>query len=72
MGKRHEQKIYDELVIKYLNGESLTSLQKLSGITRQTLSENFKRMGVEIINRQNMIKFNQFVFDDIDTEEKAY
>jgi predicted DNA-binding protein YlxM (UPF0122 family) len=73
MGKRHEQKIYDELAIRYLIGEqSLTKIAKDSGITRQALSENFKRMGIDVVNNQNKVHFNQFIFDEIDTEEKAY
>lgn len=72
MGKRHEQQIYDKLAIEFLNGKTLTTLQKETGITRQCLSENFKRMGIEITNSQNKIKFDQHIFDEIDTEEKAY
>ena len=29
-------------------------------------------MGITIVNRQNRCKFNETVFDNIDTEEKAY
>jgi predicted DNA-binding protein YlxM (UPF0122 family) len=73
MGKRHEQKIYDELAIRYLiDGDSLTKLAEESGIGRQALSTNFKRMGISIINNQNKVKFNENIFDEIDSEEKAY
>ena len=40
--------------------------------TIQTLSKKLKERGVEIINRQNTTKFNENVFDVIDSEEKAY
>ena len=73
MGKRHEQRIYDELATKYLvEGLSLTELSKQSGIDRRTLSTNFKRMGIEIVNKQNLTKFDEHIFDEIDNEEKAY
>lgn len=29
-------------------------------------------MGITIVNKQNMCKFNEHIFDNIDTEEKAY
>lgn len=73
MGKRHEQRIYDELATKYLvEGLSLIELSKQSGIDRRTLSTNFKRMGIEIVNKQNLTKFDEHIFDEIDSEEKAY
>lgn len=73
MGKRHDYKIYEELANRYLiENLSLTELSKLSGIDRRTLSVNFKNMGIEIVNRQNITKFNETIFDIIDTEEKAY
>lgn len=73
MGKRHEQRIYDELATKYLvEGLSLTELSKQSGIDRRTLSTNFKRMGIEIVNKQNLTRFDEHIFDEIDNEEKAY
>lgn len=73
MGKRHEQRIYDELATKYLvEGLSLIELSKQSGIDRRTLSTNFKNMGIEIVNKQNLTKFDEHIFDEIDNEEKAY
>ena len=37
-----------------------------------TLSKKLKERGIQIINRQNLVKFNENVFDSVDTEEKAY
>lgn len=55
MGKRHDQLIYDKLSVEYLiNKKSLSELEKESGINRRTLSTNFKRMGIEIVNIQNL------------------
>ena len=57
---------------KYLNGESLTSISKQLKIDRATLSQNLKKDNVEVINFQNITKFNENFFETIDTEEKAY
>lgn len=51
---------------------SLTKMAKREGTTRQTLAKYFRELGVEIINKQNRVKFNEHIFDVIDTEEKAY
>lgn len=58
---------------EYLStSNSLTEICKKYHIDRGTFSKNLKKDGVEIINRQNMTKFNENVFDIIDTREKAY
>lgn len=57
---------------KYLNGESLTSISKQLKIDRATLSRNLKKDNVEVLNSQNIAKFNENFFEIIDTEEKAY
>ena len=57
----------------YLKEEkSLTYIGKTLHIDRGKLSNKFKEDGIEVINRQNITKFNQNIFSKIDTEEKAY
>lgn len=51
---------------------SLTEMGKREKVDRRTLSKHFKELGIEIINKQNRSKFNEYIFDSIDTEEKAY
>lgn len=51
---------------------SLTEMGKREGVDRRTLSKHFKDLGIEIINKQNRSKFNEHIFDQIDSEEKAY
>lgn len=51
---------------------SLTKMAEREGTTRQTLAKYFKGIGIEVINKQNKSKFNEHIFDVIDTEEKAY
>lgn len=57
----------------YLNNKcSITQLAKEYKIERHILSRHLKRLGVTIINWQNIAKFDETIFDIIDTEEKAY
>lgn len=51
---------------------SLTKMSNRENVDRRTLSKHFKELGIEIINKQNKAKFNENIFDVIDTEEKAY
>lgn len=53
-------------------GISLTEMGKRENVDRRTLSKHFKELGIEIVNKQNRSKFNEHIFDVIDTEEKAY
>ena len=66
-------KYYRTLADEFLNSSiSLTKMAVREGTTRQTLAKHFRELGVEIINKQNRLKFDNTVFDCIDTEEKAY
>lgn len=56
----------------YNKGISLTKIAKQFNTSRHTLSKELKARGIEIINHQNETKFNEHIFDVIDTEEKAY
>jgi hypothetical protein len=56
----------------YLEGKSLTWIEKNLHMGRGSLSKHLKDEGIEIINKQNITKFNEHIFDIIDTEEKAY
>lgn len=51
---------------------SLTEMGKREKVDRRTLAKHFKELGIEIINKQNCSKFNEHIFDQIDSEEKAY
>lgn len=64
---------FEELAFEFqTTGISLTKMAKREGTTRQTLAKYFKELGVEVINKQNKLRFNEHIFDSIDTEEKAY
>lgn len=51
---------------------SLTEMGKREKVDRRTLAKHFKELGIKIVNKQNRSKFNEQVFDQIDSEEKAY
>lgn len=81
MGLTKEERIQKEIDIEnalkeYFNtpelDRSLTKLGKKYEVKRQTLSKRLKLNGEEVINYQNRIRFDENVFDHIDTEEKAY
>lgn len=65
---------YLHLVIKdYKSGKySIAQLSKKYNIAPSTISNNLKKLNIKIINKQNVIKFDEDVFNIIDTEEKAY
>ena len=62
----------EEYIQNYNNKPSLSKLSKKYKIGSKTISDKLKSLGYEIINHQNKIKFDECIFDSIDTEEKAY
>lgn len=62
----------DEYIENYNNKPSLTKLSKKHHVGLKVLSDKLKELGYVIINHQNKLKFNEYIFDSIDTEEKAY
>lgn len=64
---------WEELAFEFQTTSiSLTKLGEREGVDRRTISKHFKELGIEVINKQNRTKFNENIFDCIDTEEKAY
>lgn len=64
--------IIDEYLNTPENNRSLTKLGNKYGVKRQTISKWLKDNGYEVINYQNRCRIDETVFDNIDTEEKAY
>ena len=72
---RQNQLNYDvekDIIPLYNKGYSLTSIAKKFNTNRDTLSRKLKELGIQVVNHQNETKFNEGIFDVIDTEEKAY
>ena len=63
---------YEHLKDLYFSGVSLTQLSKMFKISRNSIARLFKNNNISVINSQNVTKFNDTIFDIIDTEEKAY
>lgn len=66
------KKAVDEYILNLDNNPSLTKIGEKYGIERHSFSRRLKELGIEVINHQNKLKFDNTVFDSIDTEEKAY
>jgi hypothetical protein len=52
--------------------ESATKVAKQFGICVSSFCKCLNQMGIEVENKQNKTKFNENIFDNIDTEDKAY
>lgn len=61
-----------DIVKPWKQGVSLCKLSKKFNTTKESLSKQLKELGYEVINKQTAIKFDDSIFDSIDTEEKAY
>ena len=57
---------------KESNSKSITKFSKERDIDRGKFSQYLKKNGIEVINYHNSLKFNDSIFDNINTEEKAY
>ena len=66
------KKATEEYIDNINNNPSLTKICTKYHIDIGTLSKRLKELNIEVINYQNRLKFDNTVFDCIDTEEKAY
>lgn len=63
----------DLIIDRYLNkSESLSKLSKDLKISIATISKFLKKNNVDVINYHNIAKFDENIFDNIDSEDKAY
>ena len=74
--KIESNKLKTIIIDEYLNTpekeRSLTKLGNKYGVRRQSISKWLKDLGYEVINYQNRCRMDETIFDNIDTEEKAY
>jgi len=66
------KKAVEEYIQEYNNYPSIIKLSKKYKISAKLISDRLKSLGYEIVNHQNKVKFDEHIFDSIDTEEKAY
>lgn len=63
----------DQIIKDYKTGDySASQLSKKYNLSVATICKWLKKHGCDVVNKQNEVKFNQHVFDKIDTEDKAY
>ena len=71
--RKYNCQIYIKNAVEmYKNGYSLTKICKKYNMNRVNLSNYLKDNGFNVQNFHNIVKFDEHVFDCIDTEEKAY
>ena len=70
MGKYRE--ITNQILELYKEGKSGTEIAKSLNTSRQVIYRKLDKLGIKIPNYHNSLKFDNTVFDIINTEEKAY
>lgn len=71
-GRKIDDNLGNEIINLYRGGSSLSNISRKINISIATISKYLKSKNIKIINYQNKTKFNEHIFDNIDTEEKAY
>lgn len=61
-----------DIVEDYKAGLSVAQMVKKYNSSHSVLRKILNEWGIEVINQQNRLRFNANIFDNIDTEEKAY
>ena len=64
--------VLERAVAAYHEGLSLTKIAHSIGVAESTLGRHFRAKNIKVINRQNIARMNENIFQIIDTEEKAY
>lgn len=70
MGKYKE--VTKELLDLVNQKKSATEIAKILGISYTNVHKKLRKLGIHLYNYHNELKFDNTVFDVIDTEEKAY
>lgn len=63
---------WGDILNMYSNGDSIAKIAKHYEVGTSCIKRILKKNNVNIINRQNVAKMNESVFEVIDSEEKAY
>ena len=70
MGKYKE--VTNELIALVQQGKTGKQISQILNINYTTVHRKLRKLNLNLPNRNNELKFNNKVFDSIDTEEKAY
>lgn len=75
MGKfiKEKYKYIDEQIPILINeGKTIREISSYLKVSRSTVNRRLKKYNLHVPNHHNLLKFDNTVFDSIDTEEKAY
>ena len=62
----------EELIKLNNSGYTQREMAKILNVNRTTIQRHLKKFGLSTPNYHNKLKFDNTVFDNIDSEEKAY
>ena len=62
----------EELIKLNNSGYTQREMAKILNVNRTTIQRHLKKLGLSTPNYHNELKFDNTVFDNINTEEKAY
>ena len=74
-GRTWEEAVKIKKAVEYYINNSTVTLEetsKLFGVYPDNLSKNIKDLGYQVTDRARIPQFDETIFDNIDTEEKAY
>ena len=63
---------FEEVLNKWKQGISICKLAKEYHLSKSIIAYRLRQAGYNIENEHTKVKFNEHIFDTIDTEEKAY
>ena len=62
----------EDILPLYKEGMSLTKIAQIFKTTRDTLARMLKNNNIEVVNHQNLTKFDETIFDSLESEESVY
>lgn len=63
---------FEEILDKWKQGISICKLANEYHLSKSIIADRLRQAGYSIENEHTKVKFNDIIFDSIDTEEKAY
>ena len=75
MGKFIKEKyaVLNEQIPKLISeGKTVREMASILNVSKSAINRRCRALNISVPNHHNSLKFNNTVFDSIDTEEKAY
>jgi len=67
-----DEKYWDDIIKLYYEGNSLTMIAKRYNVSRKAIRLIFKKRNIEVVNRKNVARMNENIFEKIDSKDKSY